>query len=54
MELFMMYGLTESFRSTYLDPDEVDRRPDSIGKAIPNVRVEVINENGKICEASEG
>jgi acyl-CoA synthetase (AMP-forming)/AMP-acid ligase II len=48
-----MYGLTESFRSTYLDPDEVDRRPDSIGKAIPNVRVEVINERGNICEAGE-
>ena len=52
-KLFLMYGLTEAFRSTYLDPDEVDRRPDSIGKAIPNVRVEVINKNGKICEAGE-
>ena len=52
-KLFLMYGLTESFRSTYLDPDEVDRRPDSIGKAIPNVRVEVINERGNICEAGE-
>jgi len=48
-----MYGLTEAFRSTYLDPGEVDRRPDSIGKAIPNVWVEVINENGKICQAGE-
>ena len=52
-KLFLMYGLTESFRSTYLDPGEVDRRPDSIGKAIPNVRVEVINENGERCEAGE-
>jgi len=51
--LFLMYGLTEAFRSTYLDPGEVDRRPDSIGKAIPNVWVEVINKNGKICEAGE-
>ena len=32
---FLMYGLTEAFRSTYLDPAEIDRRPDSIGKAIP-------------------
>lgn len=47
--LFLMYGLTEAFRSTFLDPDEVDRRPDSIGKAIPDVRVEVINEKGEIC-----
>lgn len=52
-KLFLMYGLTEAFRSTYLDPDEVDRRPDSIGKAIPNVWVEVINKNGKLCEAGE-
>ncbi len=52
-KLFLMYGLTEAFRSTYLDPGQVDRRPDSIGKAIPNVWVEVINENGKICEAGE-
>ena len=33
-----MYGLTEAFRATYLPPEEVDRRPDSIGKAIPNSR----------------
>ena len=51
--LFLMYGLTEAFRSTYLDPGEVDRRPDSIGKAIPNAWVEVVNEDGKICEAGE-
>jgi acyl-CoA ligase (AMP-forming) (exosortase A-associated) len=51
--LYLMYGLTEAFRSTYLDPDEVDRRPGSIGKAIPNVWVEVINKNGKICEAEQ-
>ena len=36
---FLMYGLTEAFRSTYLDPAEVDRRPDSIGKAIPNAEI---------------
>ena len=36
---FLMYGLTEAFRSTYLDPAEVDRRPDSIGKAIPDAEI---------------
>ena len=36
--VFLMYGLTEAFRSTYLPPEEVDRRPDSIGKAIPRGR----------------
>ena len=52
-ELFLMYGLTEAFRSTYLDPAEVDRRPDSMGKAIPNVWVEIIDKNGQICETGE-
>jgi acyl-CoA synthetase (AMP-forming)/AMP-acid ligase II len=52
-DLYLMYGLTEAFRSTYLDPSEVDRRPDSIGKAIPNVEVEVINENGERCGPDE-
>ena len=40
--VFLMYGLTEAFRSTFLPPEEVDRRPDSIGKAIPNVEVLVL------------
>jgi acyl-CoA synthetase (AMP-forming)/AMP-acid ligase II len=41
-----MYGLTEAFRSTYLPPEEVDRRPDSIGKAIPNAEILVLREDG--------
>jgi acyl-CoA ligase (AMP-forming) (exosortase A-associated) len=50
---FLMYGLTESFRSTYLDPAEVDRRPDSIGKAIPNNEVLVVRPDGSECEPGE-
>ncbi|MEY9906728.1 acyl-CoA ligase (AMP-forming) (exosortase A-associated) [Catenulispora sp. MAP12-49] len=50
---FLMYGLTEAFRSTYLDPAEVDRRPDSIGKAIPNAEVLVVRPDGTPCEAGE-
>ena len=50
---FLMYGLTEAFRSTYLDPSEVDRRPDSIGKAIPNAEILVVREDGTACEAGE-
>jgi len=52
-DLYLMYGLTEAFRSTYLPPEEVDAHPDSIGKAIPNVQVEVINEKGEICSPGE-
>jgi acyl-CoA ligase (AMP-forming) (exosortase A-associated) len=43
---YLMYGLTEAFRSTYLDPREVDRRPDSIGKAIPNAEILVVRADG--------
>lgn len=50
---YLMYGLTEAFRSTYLDPAEVDRRPDSIGKAIPNAQVLVVDENGWECDPGE-
>lgn len=50
---FLMYGLTESFRSTYLPPSEIDRRPDSIGKAIPNAEVMVVREDGTPCAPGE-
>ena len=50
---FLMYGLTESFRSTYLPPAEIDRRPDSIGKAIPNAEVLVVREDGTPCTPGE-
>jgi Acyl-CoA synthetases (AMP-forming)/AMP-acid ligases II len=50
---FLMYGLTEAFRSTYLDPDEVDQRPDSIGRAIPNAEVLVVRPDGSRCEPGE-
>ncbi len=50
---FLMYGLTESFRSTYLPPSELDRRPDSIGKAIPNAEVLVVREDGTPCAPGE-
>ncbi|MET0933480.1 MAG: acyl-CoA ligase (AMP-forming), exosortase A system-associated [Mycetocola sp.] len=52
-EPYLMYGLTEAFRSTYLDPSEVDRRPNSIGKAIPNADVLVLREDGSPCDPGE-
>ena len=51
--VFLMYGLTESFRSTFLPPSELDRIPDSIGKAIPNAEVLVVRENGTPCAPGE-
>lgn len=51
--IFLMYGLTESFRSTYLPPDQVSVRPESMGKAIPNAEILVINEEGRECAPHE-
>ena len=48
-----MYGLTEAFRSTFLPPEEVDRRPDSIGRAIPNAEILVLREDGTPCAPNE-
>ena len=50
---FLMYGLTEAFRSTYLPPAELDRRPDSIGKAIPNAEILVVRDDGSPCAPDE-
>ncbi|MDT8383072.1 MAG: acyl-CoA ligase (AMP-forming), exosortase A system-associated [Gammaproteobacteria bacterium] len=49
----LMYGLTEAFRSTYLPVEELDRRPDSMGKAIPNAEVMVVREDGSPCAPGE-
>jgi len=50
---YLMYGLTEAFRSTYLEPSEIEKRPGSMGKAIPNAEILLINSDGKICGAEE-
>ena len=52
-KIFLMYGLTEAFRSTYLPPEELDRHPSSMGKAIPNTEIFVVNNEGKLCEPGE-
>jgi acyl-CoA ligase (AMP-forming) (exosortase A-associated) len=52
-KIFLMYGLTEAFRSTYLPPDELDRHPTSIGKAIPDTEIFLINEQGERCKPGE-
>jgi acyl-CoA ligase (AMP-forming) (exosortase A-associated) len=52
-KVYLMYGLTEAFRSTYLPPSEVDRRPTSMGKAIPDTEILVLNEKGELCGPGE-
>jgi len=51
--IFLMYGLTEAFRSTYLPPDEIDRRPTSIGKAIPECEVFAVTPDGQRAKPGE-
>ncbi len=52
-DFYSMHGLTEAFRSTYLDPSQVLIRPDSIGKPIPDVELYVLNEEGRECAPRE-
>ena len=52
-EFYSMHGLTEAFRSTYLDPSQLKIRPDSIGKPIPDVEIYVVNEDGYECKPRE-
>ncbi|MDG3086027.1 AMP-binding protein [Vibrio hannami] len=52
-DFFSMHGLTEAFRSTYLDPSQLQIRPTSIGKPIPDVELYVINKEGKECAPRE-
>ena len=50
--LHLMYGLTEAFRSTSLDPALADAHPDSVGTAIPFAEVTIVREDGS--EAAPG
>jgi amino acid adenylation domain-containing protein len=51
--LFLMYGLTEAFRSSYLDPSLVDRKPRSIGRAIPGAELLVLKADNTVCAPGE-
>jgi acyl-CoA ligase (AMP-forming) (exosortase A-associated) len=51
--LFAMYGLTEAFRSTFLDPALIDTHPTSIGKEIPHAEILVVNDAGEIAADNE-
>lgn len=51
--LFAMYGLTEAFRSTFLDPALIDTHPTSMGKAIPHAEILVVNDAGAIAADDE-
>lgn len=44
-KIFSMYGLTECKRCTYLPPEDIDRKPTSVGIAIPNTEMWIVDEN---------
>lgn len=50
---YLMYGLTEAFRSTYLPPEHLARKRGSMGKAIPNAEILVVREDGSLCGPNE-
>ncbi|ODP36845.1 acyl-CoA ligase (AMP-forming), exosortase A system-associated [Sphingomonas turrisvirgatae] len=52
-DLYPMYGLTEAFRSTYLDPAEVDANPESMGRAIPFAEIMVVRPDGSRADPGE-
>lgn len=52
-KIYLMYGLTECFRCTYLEPVMLQKKRGAIGKAIPGCEVMVINEEGNRCKANE-
>ncbi|MEW4466796.1 acyl-CoA ligase (AMP-forming), exosortase A system-associated [Parasphingorhabdus sp. JC815] len=52
-DIYAMYGLTEAFRSTYLDPALIDDNPTSMGKAIPFAEIMVVRADGEVAEIGE-
>jgi len=52
-DIYAMYGLTEAFRSTYLDPTLIDENPTSMGSAIPFAEILVVDETGQIAGPDE-
>jgi len=51
--LFLQYGMTETFRSTFLDPGEVDHRPGSMGKAMEGAELLVVRDDLSECASGE-
>lgn len=52
-QIFLMYGLTEAFRSTFLPPDQIEKRPTSIGRAIPECEIFAVTADGRRARPGE-
>jgi acyl-CoA synthetase (AMP-forming)/AMP-acid ligase II len=53
VKVFLMYGLSEAFRSSYLPPDQIDARRGSMGKAIPETDLFVVRDDNTRAEPGE-
>ncbi|GMQ79951.1 MAG: AMP-binding protein [Thermodesulfobacteriota bacterium] len=51
--IYAMYGTTEAFRSTYLPPEDLEKKPQSIGKPFPGVNVTIVDKQNNICPTGE-
>lgn len=51
--IYSMYGLTECKRCTYLPPEDIDRKPTSVGIAIPNTELWLVDEDGRTVEQGQ-
>jgi amino acid adenylation domain-containing protein len=54
VKIYSMYGLTECKRVSYLSPDEIDIRPTSVGKGMPNEEVYIVDDQGTRLKAGVG
>lgn len=52
-KIFLMYGLSEAFRSSFLPPDELDQKPGAMGRAIPETELLVLDGDGQPCRDGE-
>ena len=53
VKLFSMFGLTECKRISYLSPDLIDKKPGSVGRAIPNCETFIVDERDSVVKAGE-
>jgi long-chain acyl-CoA synthetase len=51
VKIFSMYGLTECKRVSYLPPDQIDIRPASVGRGMPNEEIYIVDDTGQRAPA---
>jgi amino acid adenylation domain-containing protein len=52
VKIYSMYGLTECKRVAYLPPEQLEKRPASVGKAMPNTEAYIVDNKGDVIKKS--